>query len=218
MPAKKTNFPGRKRVLPRGVYFQAGKYLIRYKVGAQLRGEYFSTLKEAEEALAARKTDLHRANLGFIRQHDAQTIREFADSVYLPQHLLTKMTQAEYDRCDRSRIEKLMAVFGDIPLNKITVADVEAYRTRELKKGRELEGVNRDLRPLKAIVNRAVYYKTISHNPIAAVKCAAKTDEERRPRVVSEVEEARLFEILNTGNPSRQKLRPLVELDLNTGL
>ena len=218
MPAKKTNFPGRKRALPRGVYFQAGKYLIRYKVGAQLRGEYFSTVKEAEEALAARKTDLQRANLGFIRHHDAQTIREFTDSVYLPQHLLTKMTQAEYDRCDKSRIEKLLAVFGDIPLNKITVADVEAYRTRELKKGRELEGVNRDLRPLKAIVNRAVYYKTISHNPIAAVKCAAKTDEERRPRVVSEVEEARLFEILNTGNPSRQKLRPLVELDLNTGL
>ena len=97
MPAKKTNFPGRKRALPRGVYFQAGTYLIRYKVGAQLRGEYFSTVKEAEEALAARKTDLRRANLGFIRHHDAQTIREFTDSVYLPFRRPCSMTKKQYN-------------------------------------------------------------------------------------------------------------------------
>ena len=218
MPAKRTNLPSRKRTLPKGIYFQKGKYLIRYKHGGKFKGESFDTVTQAEEALAARKTDLHRANFGFIPQNDAPTIREFTDSVYVPQQLLTKMSQAEYDRCDKSRIEKLMAMFGNTPLNRITVSDVEAYRTRELKKGREVEGVNRDLRPLKAIINKAVYFGTIPFNPIAAVKCSALADEERRPRVMTEIEEKKLFGILNTGNPSRRKLRPLIELDLNTGL
>ena len=69
MPAKRTNLPSRKRTLPKGIYFQKGKYLIRYKHGGKFKGESFDTVTQAEEALAARKTDLHR---GELRLHSSK--------------------------------------------------------------------------------------------------------------------------------------------------
>src|SRR5262249_12539324 len=77
--------------------------------------------------------------------------------------------------------------------------------------GNSGEGANRDIRLLKAILNRAVYEKVIHENPIRAVRCSAKV-EARRPRVLSSSELTRLDGVLS------DDLKELVHVLLNTGL
>src|SRR5262249_25587500 len=105
-------------------------------------------------------------------------------------------------------------VFGDYRLSALTPSLVDEYIRDERDRERALEGINRDIRLLKAIVNYAVSRKKITANPIASVKSSARMLE-KRPRVLSASEEQALFAQF-TGK--RAKLQPLVAVALNTGL
>ncbi|MBI3949377.1 MAG: tyrosine-type recombinase/integrase [Acidobacteria bacterium] len=155
MPAKRIHKPAGKRTLPQGIEFRDGKFRIRYFVNGQRRCETFSTLELAKQALEARKVDIARGKLGFITDDKAPTFREFAQT-YFDTHIRIKTNMAVWNHADKSRFNKLVAAFGDKPLSHITVPLVESYRKAEIERGLAPESVNRTLRALKAILNKAV--------------------------------------------------------------
>src|SRR5262249_29672377 len=139
------------------------------------------------------------------------SFKEFAENVYLENYVKPSPRYDRWLHTEQWRFKKLVKVFGEHRLSGITVTMVEAYRKKALLDGNSGEGANRDIRLLKAILNRAVYEKVIHENPIKAVRCSAKV-EVRRPRVLSNHELDKLAAVLDP------ELTELVTVLLHTGL
>jgi integrase len=216
MPREKKYLPPKlRKELPRGIYFnpKTGKFRIRFFVEGEHKSKTYPSLELAVKALAARQTDIARNELGFVTDKDCPAFRVFSNT-YLETHVKVHSNYANWKRTDSYRFEKLQSLFGEHKLTAISPGLVDEYMRDEKDKGRSVEGIKRDVRLLKAILNRGVRNGEITTNPIASVKSAARL-EERRPRVLSFDEEEKLFEELIG---AREKLRPLVIVDLNTGL
>src|SRR5262249_6463508 len=152
------------------------KYRIRFfdDKGIQ-RSETYATLELATKALAARQTDVERGNLGFVSDKDAPTFRTFS-TVYLETHVRVHSDYEKWKRTDSYRFEKLKSLFGDYKLSAIMPNVIDEYMRDEKDKGRSVEGIKRDIRLLKAILNKAVKNGDITANPIASVKSAARLE------------------------------------------
>jgi site-specific recombinase XerD len=216
MPREKKYLPPRlRKELPRGIYFNptTRKFRIRFFVKGQHKSKTYSSLEMAVKALAARQTDIARNELGFVTDKDCPSFRVFSNT-YLEKHVKVHSNYDNWKRTDSYRFEKLQSLFGEHKLTAITPSVADEYMRDEKDKGRSVEGIKRDIRLLKAILNRAVRNGVITTNPITSVKSAARL-EERRPRILSFDEEEKLFQQL-VG--AREKLKPLVTVGLNTGL
>lgn len=78
-------------------------------------------------------------------------------------------------RIQQIALDHLKPEFGLLPLNLITPAQVEQYKSKRrfLVKG---STVTKELRVLQAIINRAVDTKVISENPVSIVKAPPSLD------------------------------------------
>src|SRR5262245_61608531 len=216
MPREKKYVPPRlRKELPRGIYFnpKSRKFRIRFFVKGEHKSKTYPSLEMAVKALAARQTDIARNELGFVIDKDCPTFRIFSNT-YLENHVRGHSNYDKWKRTDSYRFGKLQSLFGEHKLTAITPSVVDEYMRDEKDTGRSVEGIKRDIRLLKAILNLAVRNGVITTNPISSVKSAARL-EERRPRVLSFDEEEKLFQEL-VG--PREKLQPLITVDLNTGL
>lgn len=103
--------------------------------------------------------------------------------------------------------QHLVPVFGATPLDGLRRVDVEAYKAgRDAKAGT----VNKELRTLQAIVNKALEWELIDRNPIRGVKGLRELDS-RPPRWFTVEELAALY----TAAPSKGAIWQLMA---NTGL
>jgi site-specific recombinase XerD len=217
MPKVKVHLPPRKK-LPKGIYFRNGRYIIRYFHEGVHKNETFDTLDLAIQAKEMRRTDIARGDLGLIPNHTAPTFREFAEDRYRDRHIRGKGTEEDFKQWqhkDGPRFRKLVAFFGDYRLNKLTLSLAEDYRHQEEIGGhRSRDGVKKDLRILKAILNQAVRYRIIHKNPVAEIESTAPL-ETKRPRVLTDEEITTLKQMALSHKP---RLFPLIVLVLNTGL
>jgi integrase len=215
MPANRKHLPPKTRKLPEGITYRNGRFCIRYTANGERKWETCTTLDLAKTALEARRTDIARRKYGLPTTLAAPTYAEFAERIYLENYKRTaERDNGRWERKERYRFEMLKERFGKYRLSEITLTMVEKFRTDEIKRGLSVEGVNRNLRLLKAVLNYAVRSKTIVTNPIDELRCTARL-QIRRARVLTQREEQNLFDLL-TGH--RAKLRSIVTLALNTGL
>lgn len=174
------------------------------------------TVEAAEQILAARKIDEARGRIGLIPKSKVPTFAEFSE-VYYENHVRLKPGFSEFiwRRTDKNRFDKLVAYFGKYRLHEVTVEVADAYTRRERAKDRVKEGIDRDLRIVKAILNLARRYKRIAENPLAELKCAAKL-EMKRPFALSDKQIEKIYSAIKT--KERLKLAYILDFALNTGL
>jgi len=211
MPQPRIHFHPRRK-LPRGVQYRNGRFVIRYWLNGKKKSEAFPTIEDAVKAKQARETDIARGNLGFLpADRSVPSFKEFAENVYMENYVKPSPRYDRWLHTEQWRFKKLVSTFGEHRLSAITVTMIEAYRKKALVEGHSGQGANRDLRLLKAILNRAVYEKVIHENPIKGVRCSAKV-EASRPRVLSPSELTRLDGVLS------DDVKELVHVLLSTGL
>lgn len=130
------------------------------KVGTIPRRDLDSILKSKEYELStgARLLNAHRRPAPRFEQFVADYLlwhqAEYPDSTYRVQQIVD---------------DHLLKSFGSTPLNLLTVKQVEDWKTARRFKVQPAT-VEKELRVLQAIINRAVDLKVIQDNPVAIVK------------------------------------------------
>lgn len=115
-------------------------------------------IKEYELSTGARLLNVHRRPAPRFDQFVSQYIlwhqAEYPDSTYRVQQIID---------------DHLLTEFGHTPINLLTVAQVEAWKTKRRFKVRG-STVTKELRVLMAVINRAVALKIITENPVSIVQ------------------------------------------------
>jgi integrase len=141
-------------------------------------------------------------------------------------------------------IQRSFAPLYSRRMSEITAWDIQKWRTQKSKAGLKPATINRSVTTLKAVLNKALEWGVISVNPLQSIK-PLKLDSKGVIRFLSPEEEARLRHALedrqveiiegrDSGNEWRRArgvvelprfqgalvdyLKPMVLLDLNTGL
>lgn len=119
-------------------------------------------------------------------------------------------------------LKPLVEHFGRMRVRSITHADIEKYKTRRMqtktRRGtdRSVAGVNRELSLMRAILNFAKRQGWLKRNPFGqGESLISHADENRRERILTRQEEARL---LAACEGPRAHLRPLLVCALDTAM
>ncbi len=99
------------------------------------------------------------------------------------------------------------------PLDQISLADVERWRTTALSDGKQASTINRDVNVLRAALEKAYTWDLIDVNPLAKLK-PLRVDTRGVIRYLDLPEEARL---LNALDSCTDRLRAFVTMALKTG-
>jgi len=175
------------------------------------------------------------------RQEKTPTLREFLEGEY------GEWAESHYSDGDAT-VKRLTANFDDLldtRLDEVTPWLIEKWRTKRTKAGAKTATLNRQLNPLKAMMNRAVEWGRISANPLAGAVKLKTVDSKAKVRYLSDEEETRLRTALDAreaklraqrasantwrgergyallpslANGFADHLKPLVLLSLNTGM
>lgn len=86
---------------------------------------------------------------------------------------------------------------SSVPLEKITIAQVEQWRSKKKKKGLKASSLNRRTTALKAAINWAVKRNIIENNPIAKLERLSEDDSDTKVRYLSDDERERLMNALD---------------------
>jgi len=115
-------------------------------------------IKEYELSTGAKLLHAHRRPAprfsDFVRQYKLWHQAEYPDSTYRVQQIIDDHLEPE---------------FGATPLNLLSVEKVDTWKNKRRFRVAD-QTVEKELRVLFAVVNRAVELKVISENPISAVK------------------------------------------------
>lgn len=184
-------------------------YYIDYRVrGVRKRERVGFSKRAAQEALESRSTDIRREKFDGIFPEPSYTLAEIRDQ-YLKFSETTK-SPGTYER-DQGIIDRLLIpFFGPTSLHQITPHQVEDYRSRRAADGIAPATINKEVQLLKHIVKKAVEWGKIRTNQIANIK-PLKTPPGR-------VCYLRLEQIPKLMNACPVWLRPIVMIDMNTGL
>lgn len=172
-------------------------------------------------------------------RHKAASLEQFVDDHYAPWcRAHRKDAEATLARL-KAAFEKR---FYRQPLNDITVATLERWRTDRLNSGTAKATVNRDMVTLSAVLSKAVEWQALDANPCRKLKplpvAVSKVrflsaDEERRLRAALAARDIALREARDRGNAWRtarglaprpalgtyaDHLTPMVLLSMNTGM
>ncbi|HLX28951.1 MAG TPA: tyrosine-type recombinase/integrase [Casimicrobiaceae bacterium] len=132
----------------------------------------------------------------------AATFKDFVDKHYGP------WVEAER-KAGKATVANIRAQFGqfnDQPLTAITAWSVEKFKAKRIKGGTSPVTVGRDLDRIRAALNKAVEWKMLDANPIAAVK-RPKVEDEPRVRFLDASEEQRLRQALEDRDLQRRRRR-----------
>jgi len=154
-------------------------------------------IKEYELSTGARLLNAHRRPAPrfdqFVREYMLWHQAEYPDSTYRVQQIID---------------DHLLEEFGTTPLNLITVKQAEDWKTKRRFAVRPAT-VEKELRVLQAIINRAVDLKVIQENPISIVQ-PPKNLNSKPHHYYQEEELKRLYKVSDYG--------PIWRFMANTGL
>lgn len=230
------------RVRPSGrmvyaVQYGRGK---RYTIGAAnvLKPEEARDQARQILAEAAKGNDPMEAKRQAKREAEAHTLETYITEVYAPwaeaHHSHGKATV-------RIIATNFFPTLGKTKLEEITPWSLEKWRSERLKAGLQASSLNRYINPLKAALRHAVDWNLLSENPLTRVK-PLRIDTLGPVRFLTDEEDERLRAALDAREETMQKeretanewrrvrgyellpedatdhLKPMVILDLNTGL
>jgi len=206
----------KKDAAPRGVFrHRSGVWAARFFCGAGHRHqERVGTIKsEAVRVFYERRARAHDEP-GWCPIVERQQARvEQARQVTLRQHATEYLAWAKLHhrgwKTEKSRIIRIVAVFGDVKISAITPADVERFLDQLLEK-RSQSTRNRYRALLSAMFNRARRHGLLSANPVKGV--TKFKEPEGRIQFVMPEQEAAILDAL------RPDLRSLFTISINTGL
>jgi hypothetical protein len=151
----------------------------RFRLGAKdaLTVRQARDLAETQAARVRTGVDIHAARKEArhqIARAKLETLGGFIEQQYGP-WLLAERPESRHSIEPLSRLQ---ANFGDLfphPMENISPWIIEKWRAEQRKRGKASSAVNRDLAPLKALLNKAVTWGVIEQNPLAPLK-PLKTD------------------------------------------
>ena len=197
------------------IYFKRDRkgrkvYYVDYRVkGVRRREKVGYRLGEAEEALASRMTDIRREKFDGILPELQCTLSEVWNR-YSEHSRSTKSAQ-QVER-EKGICEKhLIPSFGGIPLNRITVDQVEAYQARRKDEKRAASTINKEVQLLKNIAKKAAEWRRLRGYQFAGVK--PFKEPEGRVRFIDQDEQ---FDKLVAAMPVW--LRPMVIISAYSGV
>ncbi len=124
--------------------------------------------------------------------------------------------RSSYER-ELYRAKNLLRFFGrNYPLTKIGIKEVEEYKIYRLNQGVKKSTINKDLRLLSTIINRAVEFGWIESHVLYKKPLLIDNVKNERVRYLTKEEEERLFSVLN--NSKNRLLRNIVLFAIHTGM
>ena len=189
-----------------GVFWKRDKYWIDYRDadGRRYREAIGKSKREAEKALAVRKSEIVQGKFNFKKKARRVSFREFT-SKYLDYARTNKRSWGR----DATSLKALMPVFGETSISKITEWQVERYKIERHRIVKEAT-VNREVALLKRMLTLAVKWGDADENPIRNVKLFRENN--LVERVLTTDEEIHLLK------ECADHLRPIVIAALNTGM
>jgi len=161
----------------------------------------------AEQALQSRVTDIRRGKFDGIFPESTYTLDQFKDE-YIRRHSKRK---SDGGARDEGIIDQhLSPAFGKTSLNKISPAALEDYRSKRLDEDKGPATINKEVQVLKHMVKQAVRWDRIRTNLLVDIR--------RLKEPPGRVRYLKEEEILKLMQACPDWLRPIVLIDMNTGL
>ncbi len=121
------------------------------------------------------------------------TFGEFVQDIYEPWVLENRKSGDSTAYILKSNFDFLF----DTPLEEITIAQIEKWRTKRKKDGLKAASLNRRITALKAAINWAVKRSVIETNPISKLERMKEVDSVEKVRYLTDEERARLMVALD---------------------
>jgi integrase len=195
-----------------GVYARKGKRGTTFTIdftdaaGRRHRIGGFKTKREAQAAYEATVTDVRRGISTFTSKTASPGFQDFAEEFFQ----WSKSNKRSWER-DKISLQHLVRFFVNRQLSAITSKDIESYKTKRLRDGVQKPTVNRELRCLSTLFNKAKKWKRhIGENPVAAE--IFFHEDPKKGYVLKPHEEAKLLEA------AASPLREFILFGLHTGL
>ena len=201
----------------RGVYKRGGRYIAVYRdqYGKQ-RKVFASTIKEAEDLKAERRTDVRRGeHRSMSRQRFDQYAREWVETC--PGR--TKRGLSRNARDDYRDLLNRLAIpfFGSIRLAEVEPQHVKRYAKQLADHGLKPSSVKKALAPVKALFADALEDGLIRSNP-AAVRVAQQEETEGTTPQDEKVKALTAEELTALLDELPEWCRPFFEFLVETGL
>lgn len=170
------------------IYRRGTRWHIQWREGGELRRRSLGncTKQDAEAILAAKELELKSGITVYRLGGDSFTL--FARE-YLDWH--KHEYPDSHDRIYQIVTQHLIPFFSVAQIGKIEVQHAEKYKRTRAQQAKP-ETVNKELRTLHAILNKAVEWGRIDRNPIKAVKAIRKV-ESAPPRFYTAAELDRIY-------------------------
>jgi integrase len=207
----------------KGVYKRGSVWWITYRVDGRRVRQGIGTKRQAEDALTAAKADILRGEYRF------KTTRRVTFGEMMAEYMAAKAGKKRSLWRDGTSFKHLERYFGGRLVARITVADIEGYRTRRLTEGTLLTftkrgktrtitkrittaTVNREVALLRHMLNLAVRAGYIDRNPYEELA------QKRLDEPVKEKWIPTWPEIERLMAAAAEHLKPILELAFGTGL
>ncbi len=159
----------------------------------------------AQDALAARRTDIKRGNYDFVLKKKSPRFKDFAH-FYLETYSVNKRSC----RRDRDIMVHLVKSFGTSRLLQVLPSDVEKYKASRAKVVTKAT-VNRELSLIRHMFNKAIEEGKAKENPVKAGIRFQIEDKVDRDALCPE-------EIQNLLSAAAPHIRPIIFTSLSTGM
>jgi integrase len=172
------------------------------------------TKRQAEKAELVLRDEIFENRYGIGGQ---KTFVEFVEKSYKPYAAHHKKGYS----VELSVIKSLLDEFGSQKLYEITPEQIEGFKRRRATEitrfgaVRSRATVNRDIAVLSAIFNLAKSYGELKENPVSRVTYYGNLNS--RTRVLSEIEERKLFKTIADDEPLKQKITILLYTGMRRG-
>ena len=167
--------------------------------------------KVAQEKEAKFKTEVYE---GKHSQKSKRILFETFAEKYIENARLNKKPSSA--RRNETSIKMLMPHFKGKYIKNIHPFEVERYKKERKSNGTEPATINRDLATLRNMLNKAIEWGYLSHNPIASVKQFKENNE--KMWVLTPEEEEKLLVECDKRPQKKKYLKDLVEFALHTGM
>lgn len=193
-------------VFKKGKKGQKDVWWIDFYYQGQRKRECVGTSKTlAQEALAARKTDIKRGDYGFLLKKKSPRFKDFAQ-FYLETYSVNKRSC----RRDMDIMVHLVKSFGTSRLLQVLPSNVEKYKASRAKVVTKAT-VNRELSLIRHMFNMAIAEGKAKENPVkAGVRFQIEDKVDRDPLCPEEIQN-----LLSAAVPH---LRPIIFTSLSTGM
>ena len=171
--------------------------------------------KEAAKYLAEAREYGEPLAIADIRKNTViPTLECFIDESYDPWVKIHHSDAVNVIRALKTSFNTLLP----LRLDEVTIKQIELLRSQWIASGRKPSTTNRNITRLRGLFSRALEWGFLEEHPLSKLK-QMKVDRKGRVRYLTPEEEKALREALDKRNEiSKDHLKPLVILSLNTGM